>query len=254
MRNLDKLIGQNFEFKVIKFNKKRGNIVLSRRVAAREGARRAEEGDAEEARRGPVLTGTVKNITDYGAFVDLGGIDGLLHITDMSWGRVGHPSEMLNVGDKVAVVVLKYDPESERVSLGMKQIQEDPWHRAPSATRSARAWPARSCQPHRLRRVHRDGAGRRHPRRPPLRPGAGGRIVSVVNVETSTIARESDLALPILAGPEIGVASTKAFTCQLTVLAVLAIAAARQRGRIDAAEEARLVAALASAPGLVAGR
>ena len=79
---------------------------------------------------GAVLTGIVKNLTDYGAFIDLGGIDGLLHITDMSWGRVGHPSEMLNVGDELRVIVLKFDPATERVSLGLKQIQEDPWAHA----------------------------------------------------------------------------------------------------------------------------
>ena len=93
---------------------------------------------------GVILEGTVKNITDYGAFVDLGGIDGLLHVTDMSWGRVGQPSEVVNVGDRVKVVVLKYDPERERVSLGMKQIMPDPWtHGRASACRSARASTAR---------------------------------------------------------------------------------------------------------------
>jgi small subunit ribosomal protein S1 len=130
IRNLEKLIGQTYEFKVIKFNKKRGNIVLSRRVLLER------ERDAMKAKtlahleEGMVLQGTIKNLTEYGAFVDLGGIDGLLHITDMSWGRVNHPSEVFKVGDEVTVKVLKYNPETERVSLGLKQTQEDPWNHA----------------------------------------------------------------------------------------------------------------------------
>jgi small subunit ribosomal protein S1 len=133
IRNLEKLIGQTYEFKVIKFNKKRGNIVLSRRVLLEK------ERDAMKAKtlltleEGQVLQGTIKNLTEYGAFVDLGGIDGLLHITDMSWGRVNHPSEVFNVGDEVTVKVLKYNPETERVSLGLKQTQEDPWSHAQEA-------------------------------------------------------------------------------------------------------------------------
>ncbi len=130
IRNLEKLIGQTYEFKVIKFNKKRGNIVLSRRVLL-EKERDAMKADTlKNLEEGQVLTGTIKNLTEYGAFVDLGGIDGLLHITDMSWGRVNHPSEVFNVGDEVTVKVLKYNPETERVSLGLKQTQEDPWSHA----------------------------------------------------------------------------------------------------------------------------
>jgi small subunit ribosomal protein S1 len=127
IRNLDKLIGEKFKFKVIKFNKKRGNIVLSRRALLEKEREELKKGTLEKLKEGVVLTGVVKNLTDYGAFIDLGGIDGLLHITDMSWGRVTHPSEMLNVGDEIRVVVLKFDPATERVSLGLKQIQEDPW-------------------------------------------------------------------------------------------------------------------------------
>ncbi len=130
VRNLDQFIGQEFEFKVIKFNKRRGNIVLSRRVLLEKQREELKKETLEKLQEGAVLKGVVKNLTDYGAFIDLGGIDGLLHITDMSWGRVGHPSELFNVGDETEVVVLKFDPESERVSLGLKQIQEDPWHRA----------------------------------------------------------------------------------------------------------------------------
>ena len=120
VRNLDKLIGQTFDFKVIKFNKKRGNIVLSRRVLLEKERDRLKAKTLESLEEGQVVTGTIKNITEYGAFVDLGGIDGLLHITDMSWGRVNHPSELFNVGDEVTVKVLKYNPETERVSLGFK--------------------------------------------------------------------------------------------------------------------------------------
>jgi small subunit ribosomal protein S1 len=123
IRNLEKLIGQTYEFKVIKFNKKRGNIVLSRRVLLEKERDAMKAETLQNLEEGMVLTGTIKNLTEYGAFVDLGGIDGLLHITDMSWGRVNHPSEVFNVGDEVTVKVLKYNPETERVSLGMKQTQ-----------------------------------------------------------------------------------------------------------------------------------
>ena len=127
-RNLDRFIGQRTRFSILKFNRSRGNVVVSRR-AVMERERMSLKGETLKVlEEGVILEGTVKNITDYGAFVDLGGIDGLLHITDMSWGRIGHPSEVLNVADKIRVVVLKYDPERERVSLGMKQILPDPWH------------------------------------------------------------------------------------------------------------------------------
>ncbi|OGP82820.1 MAG: 30S ribosomal protein S1 [Deltaproteobacteria bacterium RBG_13_65_10] len=127
VRNLEKLIGKRFKFKVIKFNKKRGNIVLSRRVLLETERQTLREKTLNELKEGVVRDGVVKNITEYGAFIDLGGIDGLLHITDMSWGRVNHPSEVFNVGDEVKVKVLKYDPTTQRVSLGLKQLQADPW-------------------------------------------------------------------------------------------------------------------------------
>src|SRR5688572_18481739 len=130
VRNLDKLIGQTFEFKVIKFNKKRGNIVLSRRVLLEKERNELKAQTLGRLEEGMVVTGTIKNITEYGAFVDLGGIDGLLHITDMSWGRVNHPSEVFKIGDEVTVKVLRYNPETERVSLGLKQTMEDPWNHA----------------------------------------------------------------------------------------------------------------------------
>jgi small subunit ribosomal protein S1 len=128
IRNLDKLIGQTFEFKVIKFNKKRGNIVLSRRVLLEKERDKLKAATLQNLEEGQIVTGVIKNLTEYGAFVDLGGIDGLLHITDMSWGRVSHPSELFSMGDEVTVKVLKYNPENERVSLGLKQITEDPWN------------------------------------------------------------------------------------------------------------------------------
>ncbi|MBW2524959.1 MAG: S1 RNA-binding domain-containing protein, partial [Deltaproteobacteria bacterium] len=130
IRNLDRLIGQTLNFKVIKFNKKRGNIVLSRRVLLEQERDELKAKTLETLQEGMTVTGTIKNITEYGAFVDLGGIDGLLHITDMSWGRVNHPSEMFQVGDKVKIKVLKYNADTERVSLGLKQITEDPWTHA----------------------------------------------------------------------------------------------------------------------------
>jgi small subunit ribosomal protein S1 len=130
IRNLDKLIGEKHRFKVIKFNKKRGNIVLSRRVLLEKEREELKKETLKKLQEGAVMDGVVKNITEYGAFIDLGGIDGLLHITDMSWGRVNHPQELFNVGDEIKVKVLKYDPATERVSLGLKQIQEDPWNTA----------------------------------------------------------------------------------------------------------------------------
>ena len=130
VRNLEKLIGEKYSFKIIKFNKKRGNIVLSRRVLLEKEREALKSATLEKLGEGIVLDGIVKNITEYGAFVDLGGIDGLLHITDMSWGRVNHPQDVVKVGDEIQVKVLKFDQESERVSLGMKQLSADPWEEA----------------------------------------------------------------------------------------------------------------------------
>jgi small subunit ribosomal protein S1 len=126
-RNLDRFISQRGHFAVLKFNRARGNVVVSRRaVIERERAQLKQE-TLKVLEEGVILEGIVKNITDYGAFVDLGGIDGLLHVTDMSWGRVNKPADVVSVGDRARVVVLKYDPERGRVSLGMKQIMPDPW-------------------------------------------------------------------------------------------------------------------------------
>ncbi len=127
VRNLEKLLGATFDFKIIKLNKRRGNIVLSRRVLLEEQRESMRSETLETLAEGQVVEGIVKNLTDYGSFIDLGGIDGLLHITDMSWGRVNHPSDVLTVGEKINVKVLKYDKERERVSLGLKQITPDPW-------------------------------------------------------------------------------------------------------------------------------
>ena len=127
IRNLEKLIGEVFQMRIIKMNKKRGNIVLSRRAILEEQRMSSRAETLEQLEENSLISGVVKNITEYGIFVDLGGIDGLLHITDMSWGRVNHPSEMFSMGDKLEVMVLKFDKEKERVSLGLKQISPDPW-------------------------------------------------------------------------------------------------------------------------------
>ena len=126
-RNLDKFIGQEYEFKVLKITRDKGNIVLSRRSVLLGERDELRAATLKVLQEGVVMEGVVKNVTDYGAFIDLGGIDGLLHITDISWGRINHPSEKLSVGQTVPVVVLKYDQEKERVSLGMKQLTPDPW-------------------------------------------------------------------------------------------------------------------------------
>ena len=127
-RNLDRFLGQRDKFAVLKFNRARGNVVVSRRALLEKERDSLKKEILKVLEEGVILEGTVKNITSYGAFVDLGGIDGILHISDMSWGRIGHPSEMVNVGDRIKVVVLKFDAERERISLGMKQIMPDPWN------------------------------------------------------------------------------------------------------------------------------
>ena len=127
VRNLDPYLGKSFDMKVIKVNRRRGNIVLSRKLYLETINANLKEETLAGLEEGKLVEGTVKNITEYGAFIDLGGVDGLLHITDMSWGRLNHPSEMFQVGDKVEVAILKYDRETERVSLGYKQKFADPW-------------------------------------------------------------------------------------------------------------------------------
>jgi len=127
VRNLDGYLGQQIEVRVIKLNKKRGNVVVSRKEILEEEQNSKRTETLEQLGEDAVLTGTVKNLTDYGAFVDLGGIDGLLHITDMSWGRLTHPRDLVNVGDEIQVKVLKFDRDKQRVSLGFKQLTPDPW-------------------------------------------------------------------------------------------------------------------------------
>jgi small subunit ribosomal protein S1 len=127
VRNLEGLRSQVFDVRVIKLNKKRGNIVVSRKQLLEEEVAEKRTQTLEQLHEGAVLTGVVKNLTDYGAFVDLGGIDGLLHITDMSWGRLTHPRDLVQVGDHIQVKVLKFDKEKQRVSLGFKQLTPDPW-------------------------------------------------------------------------------------------------------------------------------
>ena len=127
VRNLDKLLGEDFDFKVLKFNQKRGNIVLSRRVLLEIDRDEKRLKTLDVLQEGALIKGYIKNITDYGVFVDLGGVDGLLHITDMTWGRIVHPSEMFEIGDEVEVVVLKYFPDDQKVSLGLKQKAQNPW-------------------------------------------------------------------------------------------------------------------------------
>ncbi len=130
IRNLDEMVGNEFDFKILKYNRKRSNIVLSRRAILEKELTEKRTATLATIEEGKVIEGTVKNITEYGVFVDLGGVDGLLHITDISWGRVKHPSELFTVGDPITVKILNLDLENERVSLGMKQLAEDPWSTA----------------------------------------------------------------------------------------------------------------------------
>ncbi len=127
VHNLDSLVGQDIPVKIIKLNRRRGNVVVSRKLAVEEEIVARKSTTLEHLEEDSVVTGVVKNLTDYGAFIDLGGIDGLLHVTDMSYGRITHPSEMLHVGDEITVKVLKFDRSKERVSLGIKQLEPDPW-------------------------------------------------------------------------------------------------------------------------------
>lgn len=139
IRNLEKLIGSTFKFKIIKLNRRRGNVVLSRRILLEKEREMARQKTLETLEEGKMVEGVVKNVTDYGAFIDLGGIDGLMHITDISWGRINHPSEVLIVGSKIKVKILQFDREHQRVSLGLKQTLPDPWEnltqKYPSGTR-----------------------------------------------------------------------------------------------------------------------
>jgi small subunit ribosomal protein S1 len=127
VKDLDSLIGHNFEFKILKFNRKRNNVVISRRAILEKEREKMRDDMRTSLEEGMVVKGTVTNITDYGLFIDLGGMDGLCHITDLSWGRVSHPAKLYKVNDEIDVKILKYDQESDRVSLGIKQLRPDPW-------------------------------------------------------------------------------------------------------------------------------
>ena len=163
VHNLDSLVGQDIPVKIIKLNRRRGNVVVSRKMAVEEEINVRKNATLEHLAEGAVVTGVVKNLTEYGAFIDLGGIDGLLHVTDMSYGRITHPSEVLHVGDEITVKVLKFDRAKERVSLGIKQLEPDPWETV------AERYPVNGTRDrpggerHRLRRFRGTGAGRRRP-------------------------------------------------------------------------------------------
>jgi len=131
VKDLDALIGQTFEFKILKFNRKRNNVVVSRRAILEEQRAKLREKMRNTLEEGQTIRGAITNITDYGLFIDLGGMDGLCHITDLSWGRVSHPSKLYSVGEEIEVKILKYDKDSDRVSLGVKQLKPDPWEQVP---------------------------------------------------------------------------------------------------------------------------
>ncbi len=150
-----RLIGQDIPVKIIKLNRRRGNVVVSRKMAVEEEINARKTVTLEHLVEGAVVTGMVKNLTDYGAFIDLGGIDGLLHVTDMSYGRITHPSEMLQVGDEITVKVLKFDRAKERVSLGIKQLEPDPWETVDRALSGEQPRDRPRGQRDRLRRVRR---------------------------------------------------------------------------------------------------
>ncbi len=155
IRNLDDMVGKEFDFKILKYNRKRSNIVLSRRAILEKEMEEKRSTTLATIHEGKIVEGAVKNITEYGVFVDLGGVDGLLHITDISWGRVKHPSELFSIGDPVTVKILNLDLENERVSLGMKQLNEDPWTTGCRKICGEFACDGKSRQPDRLWGFHR---------------------------------------------------------------------------------------------------
>ena len=164
MRDVGPLMNQPQPFQILKMDRRRGNIVVSRRAVLEE--RRAEERTSLVAslQEKQVVEGVVKNITDYGAFVDLGGVDGLLHVTDIAWRRVSHPTEVLSVGQTVTVQIIKINHETQRISLGMKQLQTDPWEGVGAKYPVGRQVHGQGHQRHRLRRLRGAGAGRRRSR------------------------------------------------------------------------------------------
>ena len=163
MRHTDHLIGQRNTFKVLKFNRKRRNVVLSRRALLEKERNEAKTTLLASLEEGKIVEGVVKNITDYGIFVDLGGLDGLLHITDLSYGRVRHPADLFKVGDTIMVKVMSFDREKERISLGLKQLTPDPWSVVEEKFPLGSRVTGKRGQPHRLRRLCGTGAGRGRP-------------------------------------------------------------------------------------------
>ena len=163
VQNLDEYLGQKIECKVIELNRSRNNVVLSRRAVLEEERKEARQQILDRLQRGEVVEGTISNIVDFGAFVDLDGIDGLIHISELSWGHVNHPSEVLSIGETVSVKVLDIDRDRQRISLGLKQTQEDPWERVVQHLQRRRRARGQGHQGRQLRRVRRDHGGRRGP-------------------------------------------------------------------------------------------
>ena len=165
VHHLDSFIGQDVPVKIIKVNRRRGNVVVSRKLAVEQEVNQRKAATLDQLHEGAVVTGVVKNLTEYGAFVDLGGLDGLLHVTDMSYGRVGHPSEVVHVGDTITTKVLKFDRAKERVSLGLRQMAPDPWETVGGAIPGEQPGDRTGGECHRLRRVRGTGTrrGRSHP-------------------------------------------------------------------------------------------
>ena len=163
IRDVSPLMNQPQPFQILKMDRRRGNIVVSRRTVLEETRAEQRQELVQNLEEGQVIDGVVKNITDYGAFVDLGGIDGLLHVTDIAWRRVNHPTEVLNIGQQVKVKIIKINHETHRISLGMKQLQDDPWQGIEAKYPGRRALQGPRHQHHRLRRLR--GARARH-RRP----------------------------------------------------------------------------------------
>ena len=155
VRDLGPLMGSPQPFQILKIDRRRGNIVVSRRAVLEESRAEARSELVSNLQEGQVLQGVVKNITDYGAFVDLGGVDGLLHVTDIAWQRISHPSEALQIGETVEVQVIRFNPETQRISLGMKQLQSDPWASVPLplAADPSTAMIMKVCQCEALRRI-----------------------------------------------------------------------------------------------------
>ena len=161
VRDIAPLMNTPQPFQILKMDRSRNNIVVSRRAVLEETRNEAREELIKNLREGQVLDGVVKNITDYGAFVDLGGVDGLLHVTDIAWRRINHPSEALQIGETVKVQIIRFNVETQRISLGMKQLESDPWEGVAAKYPQGAKFQGRSHQHHRLRRVRRTGTGRR---------------------------------------------------------------------------------------------